>query len=122
MDISNETQAAIAEKQLTAPRITLAAIEAEVRSEWYINGASGAMAYEGLPFAQQPPVPAGHRLELLTLCVLVLKNGMPVIGYSCPISRENYNEDIGRQAARNKALSQVGDLLAFRILDQQASA
>lgn len=106
--IQNEIEA----KGLTAPRVTPADVEAEIGTEWYINGATGVV-----PDSFQPPVPAGHPLELLTFCVLVLRNGFTVTGESACASPENFDAEIGRKIARQNAIAKVWPLLGFRLRD-----
>lgn len=106
--IEKEIQA----KGLTAPRVTPEDIEAEIASEWYINGGTGVV-----PDAFQPPVPADHPLHRLTFCVLVLRNGFTATGESACGSPENFDAEIGRKIARQKAVEKVGPLLGFRLRD-----
>jgi hypothetical protein len=107
-DIESEIQA----KGLTAPRVTPPDIEAEISSEWYINGG------DAQPDEFQPPVPAQHPLRLLTICVLVLRNGFTVTGESACASPENFDAEIGRKIARQNAVNKVGPLLGFRLRDK----
>lgn len=104
-------------KGLTAPRITPAHIESVIESEWYINGATGVV-----PDAFQPPVPSGHPLELLTICVLVLRNGFTVTGESACASPENFNAEIGRRIAREKAVEKICPLEGYLLKERLASA
>ena len=97
-------------KGLTAPRVTPADLEAAISSEWYINAADGVPEDEF-----HPPVPSNHPLRLLTLCVLVLKNGFTVTGESACVSRENFDAEIGRKVARENAISKVWPLLGFSL-------
>ena len=100
-----------------APRVTPADIEAAIASEWYINAA------EGVPEDEfHPPVPSGHPLELLTFCVLVLKNGFTVTGESACVSPENFNSEIGRRIAREKAVSKVWPLLGYALKEKLVCA
>lgn len=99
------------------PRVTPAALKAEILSEWYINGGTGVV-----PDSFQPPVPANSPLHLLTICVLVLRNGFTVHGVSACASPENYNEEIGRRIARENAEREIWPLLGFRLRDQLASS
>lgn len=102
---------------LTAPRVTPADIEAEISSEHYftaddgVNGSSGDRVRYG----------AGHPLGLLTFCVLVLRNGFTVTGESACASPENFNAEIGRKIARQKAVEKIWLLLGFRLRDQLAT-
>ena len=97
----------------TAPRVTPADIEANIASTWYINAAEGVT-----PDNFQPPVPASHPLRLLTLCVLVLRNGFTVTGESACASPENFNADIGRKIARENALRKVWPLMGYQLKEQ----
>lgn len=99
-----------------APRITPADIAAAIASEWYINGATGVV-----PDAFQPAVPAGHPLELLTICVLVLRNGFTVTGISACASAANFNEEIGRGVARQNAVNQIWPLLGHELRTKLAA-
>lgn len=98
-----------------APRVTPAALQAEIVSAWYINGATGVV-----PDDFQPAVPADSPLSLLTICVLVLRNGFTVHGVSACASPENFNEEIGRRIARENAEREIWPLLGFRLRDELA--
>jgi len=104
--IEQEIQA----KELTAPRITPADLEANIASEWYINAGDGVV-----PDYFQPPVPANHPLRLLTFCVLVLKNGFTVTGESACVSPENFNAKIGKKIARQNAVAKVWPLMGYEL-------
>lgn len=96
----------------TAPRVTPADLEKEIREELY---ATGDYAFPGCSDE------ARVHLQCLTICCLVLSNGCVVTGTSACVSPENFDRDIGRAAARNKAIDQVWPLLGFRLRDQLAS-
>ena len=113
MTIEQEIQA----KANKAPRVTPAALQAEIVSAWYINGATGVV-----PDDFQPAVPADSPLSLLTICVLVLRNGFTVHGVSACASPENYNKEIGERIARENAEREIWPLLGFRLRDQLAYA
>lgn len=100
----------------TAPRVTPADLADEIQSEWYFNAGEAVV-----PDDFQPPVPANHPLELLTICVLVLRNGFTVVGHSACVSAENFDADIGRRVARANAVEQLWPLLGFRLRDKLAS-
>jgi hypothetical protein len=57
-------------------------------------------------------------LGLLTFCVLVLRNGFTVTGESACASPENFDAEIGRKIAREKAIEKVWPLLGFRLRDE----
>ncbi len=102
-------------KANNGPRVTLKALKDEIVSEWYINGATGVVSDEF-----QPPVPADSPLNLLTICVLVLRNGFTVHGVSACVSQENFNAEIGRSIARENAEREIWPLLGFRLRDELA--
>lgn len=112
----NEREKLIEEAGLTAQRVTPADVEANIESEWYINAGTGVV-----PDDFQPPVNAKSPLNLLTICVLVLKNGFTVTGESACASPENYNEEIGRKIARQKAVDKIWPLMGYALKDRLAS-
>lgn len=102
--VSEEDIAKVADK---GPRVTPAAIEAEIAGEYYFTA---AQATQGCP--QFPS------LGLLTFCVLALKNGFTVTGESACASPENFNADTGQRIARENAINKVWPLLGFRLRDR----
>ncbi len=98
--IEQEIQA----KGLTAPRVTPADIEANIAAE-YTFTADKALA--GCPI-----MPG---LELLTFCVLVLRNGFTVTGESACASPENFNAEIGRKIARENAVQKIWPLMGYAL-------
>ena len=120
----------IAEKASKAPRVTPADIEAEIASEHYFTAANGhcgayAAAKYSIDQEGEPSVvevlEVPKPLELLTFCVLVLKNGFTVTGESACASPENFDAEIGRKVARAAAVSKVWPLLGFRLRDKLAA-
>lgn len=112
---------------MTAPRVTPADIEANIASEHYFTAAQGdAKAQEDAAFAngaingeQSRPVP--QALGLLTICVLVLRNGFTVTGESACASPENFNADIGRKVARAAAVAKVWPLMGYELRSKLAA-
>ena len=102
-------EAQIQAKGKTAPRVTPADIEANISSEHYFtaqHGVDGAMtALELHQRHADGSIPTS--LGLLTFCVLVLKNGFTVTGESACASPENFDAEIGRNIARQNAVSKV---------------
>lgn len=107
--IEQEIQA----KGLMAPRVTPADIEANIESTWYINGATGVV-----PDDYQPPVGASSPLNLLTICVLVLRNGFTVTGESACASQENFDAELGKKIARANAVSKVWPLMGYELKER----
>lgn len=104
---------------MTAPRVTLEAIEAEIASEHYFTGFDGAAhTGEHSKWADDWEVPRSiDALNCLTFCVLVLRNGYTVTGQSSCASPANFDAAIGRKVAREKAIGQMWPLLGFRLAD-----
>ena len=113
-------------KGLTAPRVTPADIEANIASEHYFTAADGfAGALSADPdFADLPDdervVRPPEALDLLTFCVLVLRNGFTVTGESACASPENFDADIGRKVARANAVNKVWPLMGYALKEQLA--
>lgn len=109
-------------KGLTAPRVTAADIEAEIASEHYFTAADGYRSAPCFDPNGQPTdcLPPPAPLELLTFCVLVLRNGFTVTGESACASPENFDAEIGRRIARENAVNKVWPLLGFRLRDKLA--
>ena len=110
-EIEQEIQA----KGLTAPRITPADIEANIVSEHYFTAEQGAFAAFN-PASGGDTVPPA--LSLLTFCVLVLRNGFTVTGESACANPENFDAEIGRNIARQNAVSKVWPLLGFALKER----
>ena len=114
--IEQEIQA----KGLTAPRITPDDIEANIVSEHYFtarDGRRGALA-DGTYVGRERPRPAEEdlaALDLLTFCVLVLKNGFTVTGESACASPENFDAEIGRKVARQNAVEKIWPLMGYEL-------
>ena len=100
-----------------APRITPADIEANIFSEHYFTAADGyrsSPCYDPNGHAHEP-LPAPSPLELLTFCVLMLRNGSRVTGESACASPENFDAEIGRDIARQNAEAKIWQLLGFSL-------
>ena len=106
--IENEIQA----KGLTAPRITPSDIEDNIKSKFFFTAADGVFAGDPM---QAIDGDSESSLELLTFCVLVLKNGFTVTGESACASPENFNAEIGKKIALQNAISKVWPLMGYEL-------
>ncbi|MEY4427508.1 MAG: hypothetical protein RLZZ182_197 [Pseudomonadota bacterium] len=97
----------IQQRASVAPRVTPADIEAAIAAEYYTTA---DRAFRDTPAMQG--------MQLLTLCVLVLKNGFTITGTSACASPENFDADIGRKVARADAVRQVWPLLGYALRDK----
>lgn len=127
--IEQEIQA----KCLTAPRITPADIEANIASEHYFTAGEGVIgafaagefgSHSGdavtLQRGSTSPEVLKPSLNLLTFCVLVLKNGFTVTGESACASPENFDAELGRKLARQNAIDQLYPMLGYELRSKLA--
>ena len=107
----------------TAARITPADIESNIASEHYFTAADGqvgAVARSTIEDAWD--VAADAPLELLTFCVLVLRNGFTVTGESACASPENFDAEVGRKIARQNAVSRIWPLMGYELRTKLADS
>lgn len=99
----------------TAPRVSLADIEAAVSTKLFFTADQLAVVSDG-----QGPIPQEDwdALTLLTICVIVLKNGFTIIGKSAPVSAANFDAELGRNLAYEDAVRQVWPLMGFALKDR----
>lgn len=109
--LEQETQA----KGLTAPRVTPADIEANIAREHYFTATDGIMGSYLKIDGTSPYGCVAEPTDLLTFCVLVLKNGFTVTGESACASPENFDAEIGRKIARQNAVSKVWSLMGYEL-------
>jgi len=57
-------------------------------------------------------------LQLLTFCVLVLRNGFTVTGESACASPENFDAEIGRKIAKANAVQKMWPLLGYALKER----
>jgi len=90
--IETEIQA----KGLTAPRLTPALIDAEIKSEdYHVFGGTA-----------------------LTVCCLTLQNGFTVTGESACASPENFNTEIGQKIAKQNARDKIWALEGYLLREK----
>ena len=121
--IEQEIQA----KGLTAPRVTPTDIDANIASEHYFSagdGFAGAMTVDPDFIARSdndrvvaPPV----QLDLLTFCVLIMRNGFTVTGESACASPENFDAALGRKIARQNAVAKIWPLMGYALRSKLAA-
>ena len=112
-------------------KVTPEMVENEIISEHYFTaseGIMGACAYNNyllhtddtaiLEEAVTKKEESSVYLEILTICVLELKNGFTFVGVSSPIDPRAFNKELGRKYAREDAVSKIYPFLGYRLLDQ----
>ena len=102
MTMSNEQaiEQEIQAKGLNAPRLNPASIDARIVSD----------AYHVFPGTT------------LTACMLVLRNGFTVIGESAAASPENFDQELGRKIARDKARDKIWALEGYLLRERLSAA
>lgn len=112
MSTNKEIEKEIIEKGLTAPRVTLEDIEANIVGEYYFLARQGVNGNgEGIEVSD-----SHHTiLSLLTFCVIVLKNGFTVTGESACASPENFDDELGRKIARVNAVNKIWPLMGYAL-------
>ena len=108
----------LAEKAV-APRVTLIDVEGSIVSEHYFTAAEGELGKRYVNNEDVLGVP--NELELLTFCVLVLKNGYTVVGQSACADPKNYNRDLGQRIARSDAVNRIWPLLGYELKTKLAA-
>jgi hypothetical protein len=91
-----------------APRVSLADIEAAIRSRYDLTG-DGAVA--------DPGIPVDMALQRLSLCILVIRNGFVIVGKSAPAAAANFNRELGKKLAYEDAIRQLWPLMGFALCD-----
>jgi hypothetical protein len=94
-----------------APRVTLADIEAAIDARY---DTTADRAVGGSPIVPE--------LRVLSICILVMRNGFTVIGKSAPASPANFDPDLGRKFAYEDAVRQLWPLMGFALRDRLASS
>ena len=115
-----EFEQMLQEKGLNAPRITPQMIQDNIASEHYFTGADGrygAILNETYVGTELPRDDDGdlEPLEMITFCVLVLRNGFTVTGESACASPKNFDAEIGRKIARQNAVEKVWPLMGYEL-------
>lgn len=121
--IDKEIEQEIQAKGLISPRIRPADIEANIASVHYFM-ASDAIQQEGAVHERGSEGWYLGTTQLLTFCVIQLRNGFTVTGESACVSPENFDAEIGRKIARENAVAKIWPLMGYelkqRLHQQQA--
>lgn len=107
LQATDQASAAVA----VAPRVKLSDIEAAIATRYTFTAGQAVAALLG-PASVVPP------LALLTVCILVMRNGFVVIGKSAPASPENFNRELGDKFAYEDAVRQLWPLMGYALRDR----
>lgn len=95
--------------------VSEASIEEKIAGVYYIN-AGVALAAQGEVVASlKQTIDPAHLAELglVTICIIVMKNGFKVEGTSACVDPSNYNEEVGRQYAYENAFEKLWELEGY---------
>ena len=98
-------------KGKTAARVAPADIEASIAKELFFTAGQAARGLN---------LPASPSDDLLTFCVLTLRNGFTVTGESACASPENFDAEIGRKIARQNAVQKIWPLMGYELRSKLA--
>ena len=101
---------AAAEVQKTPNRVTLDSMNEKIAAE-YTFTADAAVG----------SAPVVEPLRVLTVCILVMKNGYTIIGKSAPADPGNFNAELGKKFAREDAMRQVWPLEGYALREKLAA-
>lgn len=125
------TEDQIQAKGLTAPRVTPADLAANIVHEAYFTAADGVAGSNSAVALADTLGESAHGkvsqhiaqpLNLLTFCVLVLRNGFTVTGESACVSSENFDAQIGRDVARKNAVEKIWPLMGYALKERKSNA
>ena len=105
---TDEAAAAVAK----APRVSLLDITSAIAYRLDTTGGRIVAHEYGSVSTEAKP------LELLSICLLIMRNGFTVIGKSAPASPENYDRDLGMRFAYEDAVRQLWPLLGYALRDR----
>lgn len=93
---NDEIEQEIQAKKLTAPRVTQAAIEAEIVDKCFWQPLN----------------------TTVTVCLVKFRNGYTVVGHSACVSTDNFNAELGEKIAYQHAIDQCWSLFGFRLASE----
>jgi hypothetical protein len=108
LEVTDRRSAAVAVK----PRVTLDDIKAAIAERYDING------YKACAFSSDVECVPSDGLKVLSICILVMRNGFTVIGKAAPASPENFNAELGRDYAYEDAVKQAWPLMGYALKDR----
>jgi hypothetical protein len=113
IEASEAEAAAVAVSHTT--RVSLADIEANIMVEFAFSGARACLAAR---YEDNIPEDVFDTLGLLTIHIIVLKNGFTIIGKSAPADAVNFNAELGRKFAREDAIRQIWPLMGYALREK----
>lgn len=93
------------------PRVTLDDIKSAIAAQYDFPADKAVVALGS---------PSHESLKVLSVCILVMRNGFTVIGKSAPASPENFNAEYGQKLAYEDAIRQLWPLMGYALRDRLA--
>ena len=93
----------------TAPRVSLASMEAKIVAKHVF------IASDAIEALNQP---VHDSFKLLTVCLLVMQNGFVLIGKSAPASPANFDKELGAKLAYEDAIRQLWPMEGYLLGEQ----
>lgn len=115
--MSLETTEAECAANAVAPRVSLQDINNAIAYRFDLNAGEVVGAHGG-HVIERDGRSSNDALKLLSICVLVMKNGFTIIGKSAPASPENFNRELGEKLAYEDAVRQIWPLMGFALRDK----
>ncbi len=113
LQVTDAQSAAVA----VAPRVKLSDIEAAIGGVYYTTGLNAAGSGDSAPVSQEHQA----QLDILTICLIVMRNGFTVIGKSAPASPENFSAELGRKYSYEDAVRQLWPHMGYALRDRLAA-
>ena len=107
MDSLRMTDDASRAVQKTPHRVSLDSMEAKIAGEYSFTLDKAL-----------PGVPLLPGMEVMTVCVIVMRNGFMVIGKSAPADPAKFNADLGHKFAREDAVRQLWPLEGYALREK----
>lgn len=93
----------------THPRVSLSDMEGKILASHYFTADKACDANTS---------DVENALKLLTICILVMRNGFTVIGKSAPASPENFDPEKGKRFAYEDAIKQLWPLEGYALRER----
>ena len=101
----------VAAEVARAPRVTLADVLANIKSE--VSGRASDL-FAGVPHSQE--------LECLTICVITTQAGFTIVGTSACASPENFDAAVGHKFAKEDAVRKLWGFMGYELKSRLARA
>lgn len=111
-DTSKTLEQELADKGLTAPKVSKELITEQIAAIHYFTAAEGVQGATGVNVSKHSP------LQRVTYCVLTLKNGWTSTGMSSCVSPENFNAETGKRIAYDNAFDSLWPLFGFNLRNE----